>query len=104
MGQVVRFIAVYRIQIQDPVFFLLLIPRSGIRIRDRKNPGTDINIWKHISESLVRIFGLKILKFFVVDLNPGTGAFLTHGSGMEKSGQDSGSWINIPDPRHWFIS
>ncbi len=26
------------------------------------------------------------VKFFVVDLNPGTGALLTPGSGMEKSG------------------
>jgi hypothetical protein len=82
----VRFIAVFRIQIQDLVLFLLLIPGYGIRIRDGKNPGTEINIPIHISESLVRIFGLKIIKFFVVDLDPGTGAFLTPGSGMEKSG------------------
>jgi hypothetical protein len=27
--------------------------------------------------------------------------FLDPGSGMEKN-QDPGSWINIPDPQHWF--
>jgi hypothetical protein len=48
-----------------------------------------MNIPDHISKSLETIFLLlKILKFFVVDSDPGSGIFLTLdlGSGMEKFG------------------
>jgi hypothetical protein len=40
----------------------------------------------HISQSFETIFGLKILKFFDADLDPGSGIFLTLDplSGMEK--------------------
>jgi hypothetical protein len=48
-----------------------------------------MNIPDHISKSLETIFlWLKILKFFVVNSDPGSGIFLTLdlGSGMEKFG------------------
>jgi hypothetical protein len=52
------------------------------------NPGSPINILDHIFKSLVRIFGLKMLKFFVANPDSGSGAFfiLDPGSGMEKFG------------------
>ena len=61
--------------------------------------GSGVIIPDRISESLETIFGLKILKFFYVDPDPGSGIFLTldPGSGIEKFG----SGINIPDPQHW---
>jgi hypothetical protein len=45
-----------------------------------------MNIPDHFSESLETIFGLKILKFFDADSDPGSGIFLTlsPGSGMKK--------------------
>jgi hypothetical protein len=39
--------------------------------------GYGMNIPDHISESLETIFGLKILKFFDMDPDPGSGIFLT---------------------------
>jgi hypothetical protein len=57
---------------------------SGIRIRDKHR----------ISESLVTIFWVKIIKFF--DAYPDPGIFLTLDPGWEKFG----SGINIPDPQH----
>jgi hypothetical protein len=61
-----------------------------------------MNIPDHISESLETFFGLKILKFFDADANPGSVIFFTldPGSGMEKFGPVTG--INIPDPQHWL--
>jgi hypothetical protein len=41
----------------------------------------------HIFESLETVFWVKILKFF--DADPGWKKFL--------------SWINIPDPQHWYL-
>ncbi len=38
----------------------------------------------HISESLETIFGVKVLKFFDVDADPGIFLTLDPGSGMEK--------------------
>ncbi len=51
-----------------------------------------MNIPDHISECLETIFGFKILKFFDVDSDPGSGIFLTldPGPGMEKI------WIRDP--------
>jgi hypothetical protein len=45
--------------------------------KDRdQDPGSGINIPDHISQRLVTIFwGVKILKFFVADKDPGSGAF-----------------------------
>ncbi len=47
-----------------------------------------MNIPDHISESLETIFWVKILKFFDVDPDPGSGIFVTldPGSGIEKFG------------------
>jgi hypothetical protein len=44
-----------------------------------------MNIPDHISESLETIFGIKILKFFDVNADPGSGNFFDPGSGMEKN-------------------
>ncbi len=41
-----------------------------------------MNLLDHISESLETILVLKILKFFVADLDPGYGVFLTLLSGF----------------------
>jgi hypothetical protein len=56
-----------------------------------KNPdtGSGMNIPDHFSESLKPVFGLKILKFFVTDPDPGCGVrnLFNPGSGMmEKFG------------------
>jgi hypothetical protein len=40
-----------------------------------------------------QFFGLKMLKFFDADADPGYGIFFT---------LDPGSAINIPDPQHWL--
>ncbi len=61
-----------------------MAPRSGINIPD------------HISKSLVKIFKLKILKFFVYFANPGSGAFLILDPGYGNS--DAGV-KKAPDPR-----
>ncbi len=65
------------LRIRDPELFWPLDPGfwSGIG----KNPD-------NFSESLETVSGLKILKFFYVDPDPGSGIFLTldSGSGMEK--------------------
>jgi hypothetical protein len=44
---------------------------------EKQNPdlGSGINILDHISESLVTMFWLKVLKVFVADPDPGSGAF-----------------------------
>jgi hypothetical protein len=66
-------------------------------ILDGKNRlGDRINI-SDISESLVTIFCVKTLKFFVADPDPGPGAFLILDQG---SGWKSGSGINISYPQH----
>jgi hypothetical protein len=57
---------VLRIRIRDPVLF-------DTWIRD---PGWK-KIQDHFSESIEQFFGLKILKFFNADLEPGSGIFLT---------------------------
>jgi hypothetical protein len=55
-----------------------------------------MNIPDHISESFEQFFGLKILKFFYLDPEPGSGILnLFDPSRMEKFG----SGINIPDPQ-----
>jgi hypothetical protein len=57
-------------------FFGLLL--TGIRDHG-KNPdlGSGMNILYHISESLKKFLGLKILKFFDADPDPGFKIFLT---------------------------
>jgi hypothetical protein len=62
-------------------------PGSGMG--KKPDPGSRIRINSRIiSKSLVQFFGLKILKFFVADPDPGSGGFMTFdpGSGMEKLG------------------
>jgi hypothetical protein len=44
---------------------------------EKSRSGTGTNIPDHISESLEKFVGLKILKFFDVDPDPGSGIFLT---------------------------
>jgi hypothetical protein len=46
--------------------------------------GSGKNIPDHISESLETIFWVRILEFFDVDADPGSGSLFDHGSGMEK--------------------
>jgi hypothetical protein len=48
---------------------------SGMGKKSRS--GSGMNIPDNISESLKRIFGLKILNFFAVDPDPGSRIFLT---------------------------
>ncbi len=67
----------------------------GIWDENNPNPESGINTPDHIFKSLVKMFSLKILKFFVADPDPGSGDL---GSGMEKFG----SRINIEDPQHWL--
>jgi hypothetical protein len=57
--------------------------------------GSGMDIPDHISESFETIFGVKTLKFFDADTDPGI--FLILDPGRKKFG----SWINIPDPQHW---
>ncbi len=85
--------AVLRIRIQYPVIFDL---GSGISIRDWEKSGSGsgigknldpdpglgsgmnkMNIPDHFFECLETVFGLKILKFFVAGLDPGSEIFLT---------------------------
>jgi hypothetical protein len=58
---------------------------SRIRNRIDPNPGETI-------------FGVKILKFFDKDPDPGSGIFLNWDPGWKKFG----SGINILDPQHWL--
>jgi hypothetical protein len=44
-----------------------------------------MNIPDHISESWKQFFGLKILKFFDADPDPGSGIFLTPDPGWKNS-------------------
>ncbi len=55
-------IPVLRIRIRDPVPFWPLHPGSGMV--KNQDPGSEMNISDHISESLETIFVLKILKFW----------------------------------------
>jgi hypothetical protein len=63
--------------------------------------GSGMNIPDHISESFEKFFGLKILKAFYVDPDPGSGIFLLRDPGWKNS--DPGAEINIPDPQHCFF-
>ncbi len=65
----------------------------GSRIGKNPGSGFGMNIPDHFSESLETFFGLKILKFFDADLDPGFGIFST----MDLF--DPGSWIwDLFDP------
>jgi hypothetical protein len=48
-------------------------------------PGSGVNILDNFSESFETVFGLKILKFFDADTDPGS-SDLDSGSGMKKFG------------------
>jgi hypothetical protein len=49
-----------------------LTPESAIPVEKNLDLGSGRNISDHISDSLVSILGLKILKFFVADSDPGS--------------------------------
>ncbi len=66
----------------DPGSGEFLNPGPGWVKNHDPDLGSGMNIPDHISESLETIFGLKILKFFDVDPDPGSGVFLTPASGM----------------------
>jgi hypothetical protein len=74
-------------RIRDPVLFNLWIPDRdlGRGKNPDPDPGSGMNIPDHSSESLETFLGLKILKFFYSDPDPGSGIFLTLDpvSGME---------------------
>jgi hypothetical protein len=55
-----------------------------------------MNIPDHFSWRLEQFFGLNILKFFYVDLDPGHGIFMTLDPGWKDS--DPGFGISIPLP------
>jgi hypothetical protein len=57
----------------------------------KSRSGSGMNIPDHISESLETIFGLKILKFFDGDPDPGSGIFLTLDPDPEWKNSDPGS-------------
>ncbi len=68
-----------------------------------------MNIPDHISESLETISGVKLLKFFDADADPGSGNLFDPGSGnlfgpgsgiRDGKNLHPGSGINIPDPQH----
>jgi hypothetical protein len=65
---------------------------SGSRIRDEQLGSYFLELRNHF----FGFFGVKILKFFDVIRDPG--------SGLEKSWiRDPGFGINIPDPQHWHM-
>jgi hypothetical protein len=63
---------------------------SGSGIGKKSRSGSGLNIPDHISESLEPYFGLKILKFFDVYPDPGSGIFLTLDPGWKNSYWDPG--------------
>jgi hypothetical protein len=65
----------------------------------KSKSGSGLNIPDHNSESLVTVFGLKLLTFF--DVDPGSGIFLTLDPGWRNS--DPGSGIDNPDLQHWRL-
>jgi hypothetical protein len=75
--------ALMRIRIREPGFSAFLTPGSEIQIRDGKESGSGNNIPAHISQSLLKMFGVQTLKFLVADPDPGR------------------SGIPIPDQQHW---
>jgi hypothetical protein len=54
----------------------------------------------NFSESLETVKGLKILRFFNADPDPGSGIFFTLDPGFGMEDSDPRSGINIPDPQH----
>jgi hypothetical protein len=73
-----------------------------IRIRD---PRSGINISDHISESLVTMFEVTKLNFFVNSvMQIREGQIQIQNPGWTKSGKENSDpepEINIPDPQHW---
>ncbi len=84
-----KLLAVLRIQIRDPVLFVLFYPW----IRDTKKPDPP----EHISESLETIFWVKIFL-----RRSGSGIFLTRDPGWKNFDLESG--INIPNPQHGLLA
>jgi hypothetical protein len=65
----------------------------------KKNPGAGLkHPGSYFRELRNNFFGLKILKFFDADLDPGSVIFSTLDPGWKNS--DPGPEINIPDPQH----
>jgi hypothetical protein len=62
---------VLRIRIRDPVLFCAFMT-PGSAINQKSGSGYGMNNPDNISESLETIFGLKILKFFDADPDPGS--------------------------------
>ncbi len=107
-----------QIRIRDPMPFN---PGSGIRvsgsgIRNRFFPIPDPGSKTHIFDSLMNNFWVKssiilsvltkkfplLFRCYCWIRDPGSG-IRDPGSGMDKN-QNPGSWINIPDPQHWYIA
>jgi hypothetical protein len=59
------------------------------------DPGSEINIPDLISKSFLTVFGLKIVKFFVLDPDSGSGTFLTLDPGWKIR-----IWDKHPNPQH----
>ncbi len=83
--------------------FWTLDPESGMGKKSQEpdpGSGSGMNIPDHISGSLETISGVKILKFFDVDADPGSGNLFYPGSGIRNGKNlDPGSVINIPNPQ-----
>ncbi len=85
---------------RDPVPIWSLDPGFGIpgwAKNQDPDPGCTSRIIFRKAEK--QFFGLKILKLFFADLDPGSGIFLTLDPGCI-----SVPWINIPDPQHRFCT
>jgi hypothetical protein len=63
-----------------------------------KKSGSGMNNQHHVSVSLVTIFWVKILKFFVAVMGSGIREGKSSDPGWKNS--DLGSGINITDPQH----
>jgi hypothetical protein len=77
-----------------------MTPVSGSGIRDGKKSRSGKKISYHISESLVKLYDLNIVKCYVANPYPGSFWTLDPGSGREKFG----SGINFQDPQHCPLS
>ncbi len=74
----------------------ILAPGSGMKKIQSQDLGSGIRDVHVIFEILVSVFGLKILKFFFADPDPGSCQPWIRDPGWEKIV----SGLNIPDPQH----
>ncbi len=74
--------------VKSEVLCTVADPDPGSGAFETPESGSGMNIQDHITESLEQCFGLKILKFFCVDADPGSGSeiFLTLDGIREKFG------------------